>query len=96
MFFQNFFQFTSSQRRGVVVLLIILAILGLFYLINYNSVSKVNVVINPFFEEKNELTKYTKDSSVFSTTKLFYFNPNIITKEKWLKLGFSNKQVQTI
>ena len=96
MFLNDFFQFTSSQRRGVVVLLIVLGVLGVFYLINSNSVSKFDVIIHPFVKEKSDSIQSSKDTSYFEANKLFYFNPNLIYKDEWVRLGFSTKQVETI
>ncbi|MAP01547.1 MAG: hypothetical protein CMD01_01855 [Flavobacteriales bacterium] len=96
MFLNDFFQFTSSQRRGVVVLLIVLGVLGVFYLINSNSVSKFDVIIHPFVKEKSDSIQSSKDTSHFEDNKLFYFNPNLIYKDEWVRLGFSTKQVETI
>ena len=72
MFLNDFFQFTSSQRRGVVVLLIVLGVLGVFYLINSNSVSKFDVIIHPFLNEKSDSIQSSKDTSQYEANTLFY------------------------
>ena len=68
----------------------------IFYLINTNSVSKFDVIIHPFIKEKSDSIQSSIDTSYFEANKLFYFNPNLISKEEWVKLGFSTKQVEII
>ena len=96
MFFQEFFQFTSSQRKGVLVLLFLLAFLGLSYIMNYNSAPKFDVEVHPVIHSFSETNKNLTTSFPSSEDSLFYFDPNKISASKWEKLGFSKKQVKSI
>ena len=91
----DYFESTASQRRGALVLLILIALLGLSYILNSNKKAALQIVIHDVEELANSpLVKV--DSACEKLHHLFKFNPNTITKEKWMKLGFSARQTETI
>lgn len=91
----DYFESTSSQRRGALVLLLLIAVVGISYLLNSRKPAQLKLI----FHEQNVAVQSNNimvDSITIEPDQLFKFNPNIINKEKWIKLGFSEKQAQII
>jgi len=91
----DYFESTASQRRGALVLLLLIAIVGISYLLNSRKPAQLKLI----FHEQNVAVQSDNimvDSITIEPDQLFKFNPNIINKEKWIKLGFSEKQSQII
>ena len=96
---KDYFSFTQGEKRGVIFLLAII-----FLLI-------IAIPITTFFD-KNEavdfsafeaaITQFEKEQDALSNkkwvkqTEFFPFNPNTISNEEWLKLGFKEWQVKAI
>ena len=98
----NFFHFNKQERNGVFVLFAILAILFLIKLVlpffitndaqlimkDSDSLNKINA-LDTFVNEKKIINK--KEINTYIEKELFVFNPNTISSEEALKLGFSKK-----
>lgn len=91
----DYFESTASQRRGALVLLILIALLGLSYILNSKKQAALQIVIHNTEELANP-SVLKVDSTKKESYHLFKFNPNTISKEKWIKLGFSGKQAEII
>ena len=96
---KDYFAFTRGEKRGAVVLLLIITLLIVGnFLIDYLKInqrtdfSEFENAINQF--EKNKLAE--KQLSISSEINLFEFNPNSISDEEWKKLGFKDWQIKTI
>ena len=110
-FLREYFTFTNRERRGILVLSVIIILL-FFWLYFYDSFIKTPRVDFTSFEK--EVEKYnastTKDSSPevaantnyeFETPEktkpeLFKFNPNNLPIAEWEKLGLNKKLIHTI
>jgi competence protein ComEA len=96
---REYFSFSSSERRGILVLIFLL----------------LTVIISPEFisgsEKKFDINKYddeiqtfinASNSSEFSDQQLgfegdlFEFDPNTLNKEGWMALGLTEKQFETL
>ena len=94
---KDFFNYSSSERKGSIALIVLLALASSgYWLIDvFKSSSKVEYV--NLSEEIKSLTKI--DNSLHQEVKeiqYFEFNPNEINEESWMLLGFSEKQTQSI
>ena len=89
---------TSSERRGIFFLLLLLFLLVIFYAVEdilYKSPPEP-VRVEQLAEIEEIVKKQKKTEGRNEKTVLFKFNPNTISKEEWMKLGFSTKQAQAI
>lgn len=105
---KDYFSFTKSEKRGVIVLLIIL----LLVLFSFPFVDYVKQQNTPDFtayenailafekaldEQKSEQKQaYQQKENKALAITLFDFNPNTISDEQWLQLGFRDWQIKTI
>ncbi len=98
---KKYFISTSSERKGLVVLIILLGLSFFCFFIEdyiYNSAVPVEETVEEMEDVKQLSTlesKYLKKIQK-ETPKLFQFNPNDITQEEWERLGFSEKQAISI
>lgn len=107
----RFFAFSSGERRAITAIVIITLVTtaGLYaykyYMLSSQSSSpKYTAEIEAFAKQYNtdELhsSQYTDTASLSNTNAvagdLFYFNPNIIGKVDWIKLGLTEKQATSI
>lgn len=102
----DFFHFNKQERNGVFVLCIIIVLLFIFrlfmpYLLGEDEVD-LTISNSTFSEEVYEKTHVDnhKDEhltdKLFTTKELFVFNPNTISMEDAIKLGFSKKLSTTL
>ena len=91
----DYFESTASQRRGALVLLLLIAIVGISYLLNSRKPAQLKLIFHEQYVAVQS-NNIMVDSITIEPDQLFKFNPNIINKEKWIKLGFSEKQSQII
>jgi len=96
---KDYFSFTRGEKRGVVFLLfIILALIVAIPLVNLFEESR-EIDFSEFeeaihqFEKEREAITADKETPSFNS---FQFNPNTISDEEWLKLGFKKWQVKAI
>lgn len=105
---KGYFAFTKGEKKGVIVLLLIIVILTVgiqfikfFKITVFTDFSKFDAEIAIFEKEraqqlkKDSLSK-TKNNTTVLPTEFFEFNPNEMEDSTWLKLGFAAWQVKTI
>lgn len=103
-FFREYFNFSKKERNGVAVLLILILIaFSIPYVYEYFNKSKplnyknFNDKINKLYANNlsdNNTFKKNKNNKN-SNIKLFDFDPNTVTKQELIKLGFSKKTCNT-
>ncbi len=98
MSLKDYFAFSRGEKRGAVVLLLIIFLLILAQFIpdyikdsHQTDFSEFESEINAF--EKN---KASTDNQSASEIELFEFNPNTISDLEWKKLGFNDWQIKNI
>lgn len=97
------FKFTKTQRIGISILMGLIVLLEVAIYLISNQVRNTTTCTFPeeiiAFQQKIDSAKNTNvkqsyyQSSEFTLTK---FNPNELTTADWIKMGFSEKQVNTI
>lgn len=103
-----FYSFTQTERRGfvllMVILLIVLSIVALLPL-RQPDVTEYTAFIDSVKEYEQTLftdSVYTKNESKYSYhhignhLKPFTFDPNTLPTEGWVKMGFSPKQAKAL
>jgi competence protein ComEA len=103
-FLFNFFHFNKQERNGVFVLgCIIVFLFSIKLFLPYFGNGNQLVVINVLNSEKNEFPNTQSsdvekqvENKVFISSEKFVFNPNTISKEDALRLGFSEKLVNRL
>jgi len=98
---RDYFSFTRGEKRGTVVLLLIIVALivanfsvDLFKSEHQTDFSEFELAINAFEKEIDTRQNSTKKEVL--TIELFDFNPNTVSDEIWKRLGFKNWQIKTI
>lgn len=95
--FKDFFHYSRSERRGTVVLLIIIGVLIAWYFVRgfFADSSKTDFSLYneeiAAFHNQSKIKANKKDSIQY-----FLFNPNEIGVDQWKQLGFSEKQAASI
>ncbi|MBE9466699.1 MAG: helix-hairpin-helix domain-containing protein [Bacteroidetes bacterium] len=100
-FFKEYFSFSQSEKKGILILLaiiiILLAVPKFLYLFQkedvYYDYSKFSKEIDDF---ENSLKENNKNLGKELKASLFYFDPNKTTKKQWKQLGLNDKQIKTI
>lgn len=98
---KHFFHITKSQRIGLYISIILIL---LFEIIQNISFEKNDFTLTEtdklFLKEYAIISKAKNNFSTKNTLQLkdsiFPFNPNDLTKEEWIQLGFSDKQADII
>jgi competence protein ComEA len=99
MNFKDYFSFTRGEKRGSVVLLIIIVAL---IAANFSIDLLKSNHQSDFSEFENKINAFEKELESNSNNnealviELFEFNPNTISDEEWSKLGFKDWQIKTI
>ena len=95
--FKDFFNYSSSERKGSIALIVLLFLLLSGYWIIDILKASSEVEYDNLSKEINSLTSAanTKNEEV-KEIQYFQFNPNEIDEESWMLLGFSEKQAQSI
>lgn len=97
---KDYFAFTRGEKRGAVVLLLLITILiaaqfftDIFSTKTQTDFTEFEDKINAF---ENQLKEKNKSSQENLQIELFEFNPNSISNIEWKKLGFKDWQIKTI
>jgi competence protein ComEA len=107
---KDYFYFSKKEKNGILVLLIVLLV-SIVFPYFYDFLSQSKAVDNQDFNEeiqrfaasireteepeyKNRLDQYIIER--YDSIDLFFFNPNTTSKENYKKLGFTDKQINTI
>jgi len=98
---KDYFSFTRGEKRGTVVLLLIIITLivanfsvDLLKKEHQTDFSEFETAINEFEKEIDARKNASKTQEL--QLELFEFNPNTISDEEWGKLGFKDWQIKTI
>jgi len=104
-FFKDYFTFTVRERRGACVL-ILLIMVNIFLIVYYKYIKEPDLpYIEPLALVKIEkslsgghsVSRFeNQNSPSLITSELSFFDPNIVSEEELLRMGFSEKQVATI
>lgn len=110
--FSNLFFMTKSEQNGAIVLLVILILVLILRFIlpfvirdNTNYIAEIEQKIKILEYEMDSIGSISEKVNVFPSGKvqntktdfiLFEFNPNIITKDSLLLLGFNAKVASTL
>lgn len=110
--FKQFFDFNKKERIGALALLTLLVALGGVYLMLpqlvksrlKNDQAAFKQQVEAFIQarkkekEQEQKSKTSSADSTAQTTELtpFPFDPNNLPREKWQKIGFSDKQIDII
>lgn len=98
---KKYFTTTHSERKGFWFLIILITTSFTYYFISdvfYKKTKPISVDIETI-EDLKKVEKKIKDHSEKlkkEEIKLFQFNPNEISEDKWQQLGFSEKQTKSI
>ncbi len=106
-FLFHFFHFNKQERNGVFVLFVILVLVFLlkwmmpYVVVNNSSFVTTDVELDKQSNALDTLLKNETPSSQLNTSKvfdrdLFVFNPNVISAEEAMQLGFSKKLTATL
>lgn len=99
-FFKEYFTFTKSERKGIVVLLTIVLILltapRFFYFFKGDEVTDFSKFQKEFAEFQNAVAENKVVEAKKDPVKLFPFDPNLIAAEKWRLLGLKDRQIKII
>ena len=95
--FKDFFNYSSSERKGSITLIILLfLVLSGYWVIDVLKASS-DIEYDNLSEEINSLTSAdSTENKEVKEIQYFEFNPNEIDEELWMLLGFSKKQAQSI
>ncbi len=96
---KSYFSYSRRQLRGIFVMLLLIILVFLFPIV-YNLFNKDKVWDHSEYKETIEkilLANQSKEvEPVNAKPVLFSFNPNSVSKEELLKLGFTDKQTATL
>lgn len=106
------FVFTKPERNGLIVLVFVLLSGLTVFLINRNNrndLINLSLVPNAKAELKSDsfykvrkqkpdrsYVNHAGGNSVFQQKELFFFDPNAISADEWIRLGFSPAQTRSI
>ena len=92
-FFNEYFVFSSSEKRGIFVFLLIIGALSVFYwMMPYLFVSEPT----DFSKWEEKFAENSKLSNEIIQPQQFYFNPNTISVDSLIRIGFSKRQANNI
>ena len=90
---KEYFSYTTSERRGLLVLVAILLIVFILPFV-FESEKPEPLLVEKLEIVDSLLNKSSQDKK--PNYKLFAFNPNTVSKEEMQKLGFTNFQIRNI
>lgn len=96
---QSYFHYSRGERRGTVVLMIIIVVLISFYFISdvlFSFAGTASPDVQKFQERIASFEDQKKSLSPNDSIQYFMFDPNLIGVHDWIKLGFSQKQAESI
>ena len=89
-FFDDYFVFSTSEKKGIFIFVVILFLMTLFYMVMPYIFTAEKYDFTEFkkeLESKKQLSENKKGA-----IQLFHFNPNTISRDSLLLLGLTNKQ----
>lgn len=106
-FLKDYLTFNKRERRGIVILVLIIVSILLFLFISSffyrdksSDFSRFETEINRFsaMVDSSGLIK-SKENEHFGNERIperFFFNPNQLSEKDWLRLGLSEKQIKAV
>ena len=91
-FLDDFFFFNKRERNGIVILLFLILII-VFYRLTISFWHPIELADYNEFDNKVKKTILNKSAVKTSRNSYFYFDPNQVTLDEGLKLGFTNKEM---
>ncbi|OFX44225.1 MAG: hypothetical protein A2046_03455 [Bacteroidetes bacterium GWA2_30_7] len=92
---KDYLSFTKSERNGIIVLISIIIILIVTLNFDYLFVTTSKYDFSQFEKEINDFEK-SVEKPIVKIDTVFNFNPNNVSEEEMLLLGFSPKISKTI
>jgi DNA uptake protein ComE-like DNA-binding protein len=99
-FLKDYFTYTSRERKGAMMLIIIIALEIAFLWIYKHMIPPSDAILKEYkiiaagyIEEQDSLKKSAEKNPSY---ELFYFDPNHLPDSGWQKLGFSKNQIKVI
>jgi len=102
-YFKEWFSFSRSEKNGIVVLLVLIVIVSLLHL--FKGYFRDDT-ISDFTEFENQITKLQQElkngndnsgrNGIRDSVVLFIFDPNTVSSDEFEKLGFSQKNAETL
>ena len=96
---EEYFSFSAKERRGVIVLLSLIAVVILFPLVATTFVEPSQVDFKEFEDEFTAFIAAQDSAAVHSSKRqkikhynFSVFDPNHLSDKQWMKMGFSEKQ----
>lgn len=95
---QNFFHYSRGERRGTLLLLMVIVLLLSWYPLRewFQSGQEGSANIEHFKESLLAFDPDANQSDVVNDEELFLFDPNLIGVTEWMQLGFTEKQAMSI
>lgn len=103
---KDYFDFTARERTGILILLALIVVFNILPLVHHVFQKQEDVdheKVNAFFALQTDSVEFERIGKANSASaqsrrqvRLFYFDPNSISKEKWMELGVKEKTAQTI
>lgn len=102
-YFNEWFSFSRSEKNGVIVLLILIVVVSVLHLFrgyfrdeSISDFTEFETQITQMqMEMKNQASEKTQNTQSDSLV-LFSFDPNTVSVQEFIKLGFSPKQAETL
>lgn len=92
---KDYLSFTKSERNGIIVLVSIIIILIVALNFEYLFVTVNKYDFSKFEKEINDFEK-SVEKPIEKIDTVFFFNPNSVSEDEMLLLGFSTKIAKTI
>ncbi|MDX9704162.1 MAG: helix-hairpin-helix domain-containing protein [Weeksellaceae bacterium] len=90
-------RYTKSQRLGIFAFIVLLIGFELFsYFHSTTDFEEFHSIPNELLAVYSQSDSSSQNESFYSLTELSNFNPNSLSKEEWMELGFSEKQAGSI
>jgi len=92
-FIKEYFNFSSSAKRGIWILIVLIFLIFLVpFLFHLTYIDHSNIPDTLFIKDlDNAFNEIKNQDTIISFHHLNSFDPNIISKEQWIKLGVSEK-----
>ena len=93
---KSFLLFSKSQRIGIIVLFVCIALLqAVYFFVNFNSNEKDETEKSKWLSNQTVIDSLKQQTANYKT-KMYPFNPNFITDFKGYKLGMSVVEIDRL
>lgn len=106
-FIKDYLTFNKQERRGIIILVLLIVILlvilnlpSFFYQEETSDFAQFEKEINEFAAASDSV-RFTEESQIQpeeegSLPERFYFNPNQLSENDWMRLGLTAKQIKAV